>query len=413
MIIPRSLPVLFVVLLVVTACGSGRPQWDPLSQTAPRPQLPAGYDPNDPHDLYRYGESLLERSPEQAAGAFYWASRLDPLWAEPIYARRTALFMTNPDLYYDYLFNRRRVRNVKGVAGLDSLLYRALSANPFLHRKLDVVAIRVAMAARIERELQKEGLGAQVSRSEIESFLEREMSRSVPEVRAWVAEGDGRLHDARELYAAAVNRRKDDPELRAELARVQYLTGAIDDALRSYESALALLREKDEEELVGLYRPKTLLEYSIGMILEGRGDVEGARSAHARALQEDLSYAYAHIQLAQLALEEGDTATALSEFALAVSVAPEDAGIRYLNGSMLARAGQLAEAEAELRHAMELEPLFAAPYRELGEVLERQGRVVDAAEMYREYLSRASRRAEDRPEIERRLQRLATAEGRR
>ena len=410
--IPRSLSVSFVILLVATACGPGMSQWDPLSQTVPQPQLPAGYDPNDPYDLYRYGESLLERSPDQAANAFYWASRLDPLWADPLYARRTALFMTNPDLYYDYLFDRRRVRNVKGVAGLDSLLYRALSMNPFLQRKLDVIAIRSAMVARIERELQRAGYtGAQVSRGEIETFLEREMSRSSPEVRAWVAEGDGRLHDARELYSAAVNRRKDDPNLRADLARVQYLTGAIDDALRSYESALSLLREKDEEELVGLYQPKMLLEYSIGMILEGRGDVEGARNAYARALQEDLSYAPAHIQLAQLALAEGDTATALSEFALAVSVAPEDAGIRYLNGSILADAGRLEEAEAELRQAAELEPLFAAPYRELAEVLERQGRMTDAAAMYREYLSRASRRAEDRQEIERRLQRLATAEG--
>lgn len=408
--IPRT-TFLLAVVLVFTACTASMGNWDPLAEEAPRPELPAGFDPNDPYDLYRYGEGLLERLPDQAAGAFYWASRLDPLWADPIYARHIAIFMTQPDVYYDYLFNRRRVRNIPAVVALDSLLYRALAMNPFLQRKHDVVAIKHALAARIERVLQQSSGGAQVSRAAIEHELDRELNRSTPEVRAWIAESDGRLDAARDLYASAVNRRKDDPNVRADLARVQFLTGAIDEARQSYEVALGLLREKDEKELVGLYQPKVLLEHAIGVILEQRGDIEGARAAYARALQEDLSYAPAHIQLADLALAEGDTATALSEFALAVSVAPDDAGVRYLNGSMLARAGMLEEAEAELRRATEVEPLFAAPYRELGEVLERQGRLEEAAAQYREYLNRASRRAQERPQVEQKLQRLATAGG--
>lgn len=402
---------LLLCLLVSGACVSGGSNWDPLAEPVPEPNLPAGYDPNDPYDVYRYGETVLRQAPDRAASAFYRASRLDPLWADPIYAWRTAAFMTNPDLFYDYLFNRRQVRNVPGVARLDSLMYRALSMNPFLQRKYDVIAIKHAWVTRIEKELRQVGAATYVSRSDIEYVLDEELSRANPEVRARIAEGDGRLGVARDLYDEAARWRKNDPDLWADLARVQFLTGAGDAALKSYETALALLREKDDEELVRLYQPKMLLEFSIGMVLEERGDVEGARSAYARALQEDLSYAPAHIRLAELALEAGDTATALSEFALAVSVAPDDAGIRYRNGSMLARVGMLEEAEAELRQSIELEPLFAEPYRELGEVLERQGRLADAAAAYREYLARASRRAEGRAEIERRLQRLAAAGG--
>lgn len=398
-----SLIPLVLLLLAGTACGAGLSAWDPLA-AEPRPlELPDGLDPNDPHLVYRHGAQLLARSPASAAEAFHRASRLDPLWADPIYARRMALFMTEPRILYDYLFNRSRVDDVPGVARLDSLQHRALAMNPFLLRKHDAVVVRYALTWRLELDLRRAGAGNRYTRNDIEYALDNELLAAGPEVRAWVAEGDGRLAAARDHYATAVDRRDDDAQLRTDLARMRFHIGEYEAAQRSLEAALELLREEDEEELVTLYRPKVLLEHSIGLILEQRGDVEGARGAYARALQEDLSYAPAHIRLAELALAEGDTLTALSEFALAVSVAPEDAGVHYLNGGMLARAGRLDEAATELARAIQLEPLFAAPYGVLGEVLDRQGRVTEAAARYREFLDRASRISPDRARVERRL----------
>ena len=48
-----------------------------------RPRLAAAADTNDAGAYYRLGRERLERSPEEAAAAFYWASQIDPGWADP------------------------------------------------------------------------------------------------------------------------------------------------------------------------------------------------------------------------------------------------------------------------------------------------------------------------------------------
>ncbi|HEX7119384.1 MAG TPA: tetratricopeptide repeat protein [Longimicrobiales bacterium] len=406
----RQLLVILLLILAGAACA-GRSNWDPLAEVPVRPELPDGYDPNDPYHLYNYGESQLATAPMRAAGAFYWASRLDPLWADPIYARRIALFMASPRIFADYIFDRRRVDHVPGVQRLDSLYHRALSLNPFLVRRHDVLAIKRTMEWQIEEAIRRQNPTATIDRNAITYALHHELQRAPDAVRAWIAESEGRLGDALELYTRAVERDEDDPELRTGLARIQFRMGRFDEARESFGAALELLREKDEEELVRLYESKVLLEHSIGLILEQQGDVEGARNAYGRALQEDLSYAPSHVRLAELALAGGDTAAALGEFALAVEAAPGSGGLRYQHGSLLARAGQLEAAERELRRAIELEPHFAAPYRVLGAVLERMGRRAEAVQQYREYLDRSSRSSPDRSRVEQRLTALAAGGG--
>src|SRR6185369_14516804 len=69
------------------------------AQAAPRrPALPAQSDTNDASAYYRLGMSRLSANPREAADAFWWASRLDPHWADPLYARRAALLMSNRSL---------------------------------------------------------------------------------------------------------------------------------------------------------------------------------------------------------------------------------------------------------------------------------------------------------------------------
>jgi hypothetical protein len=72
-----------------------------------RPRLPVEADTNDARAYFQLGQEMLERRPAQAAEAFYWASQIDPAWADPVYGRYAALLMSNP---------RRLVRYADGGA---------------------------------------------------------------------------------------------------------------------------------------------------------------------------------------------------------------------------------------------------------------------------------------------------------
>ena len=176
----------------------------------------------------------------------------------------------------------------------------------------------------------------------------------------------------------------------AERARVFYLIGN-DDSTRG-EMALALdkLRERDVKHFVYLYESKAVLEHSIGLSYEAKGDLEAAREAYGRALQEDLSYYPAHVRLGRIALTAGDTATALSELDLAVQLKGDDPWVQAHYGATLAQAGRLGDAVEHLRKAIELEPFYPIPYYLLGRVAEMMGNSAGAVEHYRGFLARAS-----------------------
>src|SRR5437867_224215 len=69
----------------------------PAQNVPQRPSLDAGTDTNSAFDYYQYGMRNLTRFPQRAADAFYWASQLDPTWAQPLYARRIALLLSAND----------------------------------------------------------------------------------------------------------------------------------------------------------------------------------------------------------------------------------------------------------------------------------------------------------------------------
>lgn len=108
------------------------------------------------------------------------------------------------------------------------------------------------------------------------------------------------------------------------------------------------------------------------------------------ALAEELSYHPAHVRLAELALEDADTATALSEMALAADIAPGDPVVRYRHGLLLAEADRHAAAEAEFRAAMGRAPRYAAPHRGLALTLEALGREQEALAAHRRFLELAA-----------------------
>lgn len=398
---PRMLVI--AAALFLGACA-GTSTWDPMAAT-PRPiesLQPA--DAADPHALYDTGVGLLSRNPAAAADAFYWAARLDPTWADPLYARRLALLMAQPRMFEQYLDDDAAIHRSPGVARVDSLYLRALMLNPFLQPRLDVVAYRRVLAASIERSLRESGETG-ISGMAIENYIDQSLRRSTPSVRGWMAFSEGRYADAVRLYRQALGRR-DRPYMRADLARALFYSGEHADAQTEFTASLAALREADEDRVVRVYESKAMYEHAIGLIAETRQDPAGAQEAYARALQEDLSYHPAHVQLGVLALALGDTATALAELALAADIAPNDVRTRYEYGRTLARTGRYADAERELRAAIELEPLFASPYAALGDALAGAGRTPEAQRAYQEFLAHASRQHPLRADVDARLRAL-------
>jgi tetratricopeptide (TPR) repeat protein len=279
--------------------------------------------------------------------------------------------------------------------------------SPFLQQKHDVKAIKRALAWSLEKELRRENPTAQVNRTEIEYYIDQMLQRVDPAVSAWIAHSEGRFVAAQDSYRKALSQSNNKAYLRADLARLLVLMGRFPDARDEMTLALEELRTTDQEKLIRIYESKALYEHSIGLILEQLGDQAGAREAYARALQEDLSYYPSHIRLGDLALSAGDTATALTELELAVQIRGEDAGIRYMHAELLFRAGHFEAAAAESMEAIALEPLFALPYLLLAESIYAQGRHMDAAPHYREFLDRATRRAPEREQVKLRLAEIA------
>jgi Tfp pilus assembly protein PilF len=355
-----------------------------------RPKMDAERDTNAAAAYYYWGLGKLVRSPREAEDAFYWASRLDPAWADPIYARRIAFHMSDLVRFYRYMVGTKYVLKNADVQRADSLYYRALLRDPFLFRRHDKTLLD-----RLFEELTGEYGG----------FVTGD-----PEMRAWFAYSQTRFPEAADLYARAIEKDPKNFDLHAERARVLYHMGRYDSTITELNLALQGYRAADEKELVRLYESKAMYEYSIANAYLQMEKIDEAREALGRALVEDLSFYVAHQKMAALAILTGDTATALSEYELAVQLNKDDAVLLTEYGSVLVALRKGAEAEPHLLRAIELEPYYARPYVFLANALELQGKKPDAQARYREYLVKASKKDEFRPFAESRLQAMGAGQ---
>ena len=351
-----------------------------------RPELPGGADRNDPWAYYRFAQEQLKRNPEKAADAFYWAARLNPTWAEPFYGRRVALLLKDPRRLARYMRGDKGVIRSKETKAIDSLYLQALTLNPFLGPQLDHMILD-ALVNQFSTDLANR---TGESPNEIAYEVERWLAQGPAEWRAVRAYREGRYDDALSLYARAISQSRDKAPLMAERGRLFYQIGQHDSALTELTHALEEMRKQDKDDLVFFYESKALMEERIGMIQRVKGNRDAAREAFGRALEEDLSYYPAHLQLAYLALEKGDTAAVTNEMDLAVQIKPDDAGIRFAYGYSLGSLNRLKEAEPQLRKAIELDPDFAQPHFVLADVLQGSGRRAEALKEFETFLALAA-----------------------
>jgi tetratricopeptide (TPR) repeat protein len=370
-----------------------------------RPKMPAQADTNDAHAYYSFAIEQLGHDDERAADALYWATRLEPTWADAFYARRIALLLTDRRRLVQYWSGDRRTVQSDEIRRIDSLFYHALTLNPFVPQRLDRQLLD-AVIDEISKKYEQAGAG---NSGEIRYYIEREIGSWPAAERAWLAYGDGRYQDALHYYADAIKSDKRNGPLHVDRARVFANMGQSDSALAELTAAIEDLRKRDKKDLIYVYQSKALTEHSIGVLESRLGHTAAAKEAYGRALQEDLAYYPAHVELAMLAIEAKDTTNALTEMDLAVQLHPDDAAARYLYGFTLAGAGKLADAETQLRKAAELNAVYAGPHFELGRVLEAGGRKADAVAEYRSFLARAARNDVRRREAESHLAALGSA----
>ena len=388
-----------LLLLLCAAAAFAAPLHAQRGNDAPRrPRLAVDADTNDARAYYRLGQERLQRRPDEAADAFYWAAQLDPGWADPLYGRHVALLMTDPRRLARYWEGERRTRTSPEVLAIDSLYYRALRTDPFVRRSFERELMRVLLVHLIG------GDAPGADRSLATFYTETVLERLPPLMRAPVLAGEGRVAQALQAYDEALRaprgrRSETRRHIRHERGRIYGLLGNDSAALAELQLAIEAGVEEEREELVRFYDSKAVLEHSRGMLFERAGDLAAARDAYARALLEDLAYHPAHVRLGALALAEGDTATAVQELALAAEAAADDPVARLKYAAALAAVRRLDQAQAELLAAADAAPYWADPWFLLGLVRD-WGAPGDALEAYRAFLARARRDDPRRAQVE-------------
>jgi tetratricopeptide (TPR) repeat protein len=330
-----------------------------------RPGLPRGADPNDWESYFELGDRMFQRDPRVAVAAFYWASRLDPSRAEPLFARWAAYYGSDEGSWIGYLMEDPEILRRPAVIANDSLLLWAYRRNPFVHRGLEV-----GLYAMLGNRLRWGGATV-----------------------AFMNYGEGDFGRAAEQFGRIV---RDNPGRNVRFRHWRALSfvgaGQVDSAAAEITELLRVLRATDSERLAYYYESKALYEYALGMLHEAQNRPAEARRAFERALEEDLSMYPARAGLARMSLRERRAAEAVEHLAQAVEIAPDDALMHLEYANALMSANRRDEAITHYQHVIAMEPYYADPYLRLGVALQNAGQREGALAAYRAYLERAPRR---------------------
>jgi tetratricopeptide (TPR) repeat protein len=324
---------------------------------AKEPKRPnVGADKNDPDAYYWWGVKQMQQYPDDAADAFYWAVRLDPGRADFYYARWAALHLMDPDRLVSYYRRDSKTLSSADVRQVDSLRLHAMQLNPYLFRRFE----RMMYDKALERRIVQRNSG--VDQAALADAIREAHSEADAGTKAIDAYTNGNFPFALQEWAADLPSWKNKAYPHSERARIFYMLGSYDSAQAEFTSAMRELEATEKNTLVFVYDSKELYQQSLGMIAEKLGNQDGAREAYGRALQEDLSYAPAHMALSMMDLAKHDTAGALSEMETATQVAPNDAFIAFVYGRSLLFSAKDAPALEQLKRAAALEPYYAEPH---------------------------------------------------
>jgi tetratricopeptide (TPR) repeat protein len=333
-----------------------------------RPPLPRGIDTNSAAEYYDRAVLLVRLSMrlDTAEMYLYWASRLDPASADPIFLRGILILRA---LRRDALDALERTGSMRAVQQLDlppsqvrrvdSLLHVAWGRNPFLFSDLDPPPFW--------------GGSRDPSNAASFAFTMR------------------RFAQAESLFARALRQHPDNVLLRVYRARALFYLQRYDSAVVELEAARDTVRRNAEARFSIVLPSVEMFDFAIGIARVQQDDFPAARAAFERTLTEDLGFYWAHVRLAGAALALHDTAGALRELDGAIQLEGADPVLHLYYGAVLHGAGRRAEAAVQLERAIELDPYYAEPYYWLALVHRANGRIPEAVQQYRLFLAHAAR----------------------
>ena len=169
--------------------------------------------------------------------------------------------------------------------------------------------------------------------------------------------------DADKWFSEVVAQRPDDAHAWYLLGRTKYKEGLHEQAVKSFERAIALhLRYVEAED-------------NLGLSLHALNKPELAQEAFQKAIDwqgDSPTNAQPYLNLATLLIERGDTDKAIPLLQKAVTLAPENPSIHEELGRAYSVRKDLPEAQRELLVAVKLAPDVSALHYKLGQIYQKQ-----------------------------------------
>ena len=307
----------------------------------------------------------LDRRPAIAETYFAYAARLDPSVAEPLLGRYAAWWRFRPWLR-NTLWQDKPTDN-DSTRETEQWRAEADLRNPFVHQSALLWTLPKGWDVITDHAFGR-GLRA---------FFRGAWPESIREFDKAIARdsGDWRAYRFRGLAQAHV--------------------GRWDDAARDFDELLRRISALEQRAIVPWDLGKAHLYYTLALIQLIGGHRVQAREAFQQTFVVDMGFGLGHMYYGNLLFEDGDTAGAVREYALAAELRPTDPLVQQNYGAILLAVGRPDSALWRFTVALRLAPDYAVLYFNRAVCLERLGRVAEARAMHSEFVARAPRRLEE------------------
>jgi tetratricopeptide (TPR) repeat protein len=353
-------------------------------------------DTNDARTYYDAGVTSVDADPAGSAAAFYWASRINPAWAEPYFGRwytlknaaeKTAILRqtakSKDPLVPDSTLKR-----------LDSLVIQAEIRDPFFDEKVALEAASanthgtLALANSLRNREIREYNREQMSDGEMPLMGVKDLTME----HTWYGAYEDRHFDSASAdLAKLIKKHPDAIALYVYRSKAQYYLKQFDSAAATLNAAVGQIQKRDTTKLLPVYISKETLIYSIAMANAQAHRDSAAKANFQRTVTENLGFYMAHLHLGSQALNARDTATAINEAQIAAQIRPDDPVVQLFLGYSLVNAGHTSEGIDHLRAATTADPYYSLPYYYLAQALEQDHNDTAAVSAYRGYLAHAAR----------------------
>jgi len=236
--------------------------------------------------------------------------------------------------------------------------------------------------------------------------------RQASENLAVMSQNEGDIPGAVALYTDVLKRYPDDAASRARLAEIYRQTGDHQKAMEFARAALmrdpqsstalkVMMRsyvDRKQPTLAKLVALRAMkidendpeLHHTVGLILQGEGDADGAMLAFKKALEVRPDYLPSHILLAQLSLDAEDYPGAEEHLRKILQAGGKNAAAHLNLGVAYKGQGQYDKAMQEYDEAEKIDPKLPAIYLNRAIILHRAKDAPERAlELYKKYVSMA------------------------